>query len=635
MVSGPKDCKEVQIFNPETKRCIAINGAPGKKLVKLFETNKIKLPEEEIKKIIKELKWNETSIKVFVQGENQTVALKCLQEDPLLNQQVNSPKSKKNIKKKTAVKESAVKEPTVKQSAVKEFVKESVKQSAVKESAVKEPVTTKSTKKSTVTEKKICKLTEIWNPITKRCISISGTVAKKLIKDIITGTVEVDQEDLDKLISSYATTYDDKQQLAKLSPNKTVQPNQIIPAKEIPEDVKNKVHKFVEAWKKKKENEFLDEHHKKYCTTNKISDLKAPIVNWSAQVQLPLQRMTGPPGFLSMDSLNKPKQPFTLQHIEGIVFTFNNYSVRNILYKNMSDSFSYIENMVDPVWFEAMNKYVINLPTKDIYTMIGYTFYGDTVANHYMRKSLNKNTFTHDLTIYDKWWFTFYPLFFQAKDEIESLQEPYDLILKDKKDVKVKITSSINNTIGTTINAALVGERNVTEIIKLLKTTPKLTTSDFYIALYHIGRYLSFIKFWQHVIIRFIKDLDNIIQNAPPLTKKLIVYRGVKSDYYLKGKEGFVYTTNSFVSTSVNLGAAMKFANPTCCFKRITLLPGTRTLLLAGISKFMNEVEILLGTTSKFYITKEKHFISKDTTAMCQPKLNQKILVTDAVVIKT
>lgn len=614
MVSNPTDCKEVQIFNPDTKRCIAINGIPGKKLVKLFETNKIKLPEEEVKKIIKALKWNETYIKVFVEGENKDITLKCLKDEP-----VNSVKTKKTIQKKlNTVKEST---PVKKFTLVKESVKKSVKES--------------STVKTSKLDKKICKNTEIWNPVTKRCVVMSGTVAKKLINEIIEGTIQIDSEDLNKLLQSPSITWATKQQLSKLSTTKVLEPNQIISTKDIPEDVKNRIHKFVEEWKKKKENDFIDEHHKKYCQTKKITDLKTPIINWTATVKLPLQRMTGPTGYFSLDLLNKPKQKFTIQHIEGIDFTFNNYSVRNILYKGINDSFTYIENMIDPIWFDKMNNYIINLSTRDIYTMIGYTFYGDIISNNYLRKNLNEAIFYTDLATYDKWWFTFYPLFFQAKDEIESLKEPFNSILNNKKDEKVKITKNINNQVNFTVNTSLVGERTVTEIINLLKTLPNLKPSDFYFVLYFIGKYLSFTDFWQHVIIRYIKDLDNIIQNAPPLTKPLIVYRGVRNDYYLKGKEGHVYTTNSFVSTSVNLASAMKFADPTCCFKRITLLPGSRTLLLAGISKFINEVEFLLGTSAKFYITKEKRFISKDTTAMCQPKLNQKIMVTDAVVIKT
>jgi hypothetical protein len=125
-------------------------------------------------------------------------------------------------------------------------------------------------------------MTEVWNPITKRCVTISGTVAKKLINEIIVGTVEIDAEDLNKLINSPFVDWFIKQQLGKISTTKILIPNQMISTKDIPEDVKNRIHKFVKEWKKKKDNDFIDEHHKQYCQTKKISDLKVPIISWNA-----------------------------------------------------------------------------------------------------------------------------------------------------------------------------------------------------------------------------------------------------------------------------------------------------------------------------------------------------------------
>ena len=114
----------------------------------------------------------------------------------------------------------------------------------------------------------------------------------------------------------------------------------------------------------------------------------------------------------------------------------------------------------------------------------------------------------------------------------------------------------------------------------------------------------------------------------------MIVYRGVKGDYYLKGNKNHIYKTDSFVSTSINLPSALRFSGGKCCFKRITLLPGTKTVLLAGISRYKNEIELLLGSKSHFYITSAKNNIPKSTVDMCNQKKSGDIMVTDLVVVK-
>ena len=137
------------------------------------------------------------------------------------------------------------------------------------------------------------------------------------------------------------------------------------------------------------------------------------------------------------------------------------------------------------------------------------------------------------------------------------------------------------------------------------------------------------------MIQQYINDLDAIIDKSPPTTSPMVVYRGVKNDYYLKGATNHIYKTDSFVSTSINLSSALRFAGPDCCFKRITLLPGTKTLLLAGISRYTNEVEFLLGSKAQFYITNKKTSILRSTTNLCKDSIpSDKINVTDLVVIK-
>ena len=523
-------CKDDQIRNPISKKCVAINGVTGKKLIKKFINGEIVLDPSNVKKI-NDKKVGKGKPESMIKSSNN------------LNTNITS-----SVKPKLSIK----------------FLK--------------------------------CDDNKIYNPVTKKCVTISGPSGKKLITK--------------KLLSS-------------------------LPPGEISENAKVKVHNFVKAWKQKQENK----DYEKYCKTLKPEDLDKPIVNIVMTVDFPVANMIASVGF-NLESLNFPKQKFTYNKISGIQLKFNNYSLRHILYKEHPDNIRYIENLVDDEWLVKMNKYILNLSTKDIYTLIGYTHYGDVIANSYMRRKMSKSGFSQDLGAYDKWYTNYYPLFFQALYKIEKISDSdIESILKDGKDIDVNIQYPVNLSNGNGItlnkNKNYLGKILVSKLLKQMNNDKTLTNVDKYIIFYNVGKYLSFSKFWQDVIRQYTYDLDSIIDKSPATTKKMIVYRGVKGDYYLKGNKNHIYKTDSFVSTSINLPSALKFSGGKCCFKRITLLPGTKTVLLAGISKYKNEIELLLGSKSQFYITNNKNIIPKSTTEICIKDDDKNVInVSDLVVVK-
>lgn len=477
----------------------------------------------------------------------------------------------------------------------------------------------------------ICRNDQIKNLISNRCVLINGTMGKKLIKQYLANEINLEESNVQKLKTLGIISNIPK----VIVPNNIKESiNKLKIKNNLPVPMKDKSKAFIEAWYKQKSNKYLNIGHEKYCKTKNSNDLIKPKVKFIMNIEFPIKRIESitPLGF-KIESLNFKKQKFITQNINGISLEFNNYSLRNLLYKGISNDITYFEDIIDHDWLSSMNNYIYNLSTKDLYTLIGYTFYGDILANNYMRNKLDINAFNKDLLDLQK-WIIYYPIFFQALEYIENITDINKIIKIGKKS---NITIPKDNY--TTIIIAKFGNQlNVIDIIKLLKNK-SVPISEKYMLMYIISSYLSFTEFWEYIIQNYIKDLNNIIKKAPPLKKTLIVYRGVKNDYYLKvpsnpdNKSKHIYKTNSFVSTSVNLGSALRFTGKQCCFKRITLLPGTHTLLLAGISKFINEFEILLGSESMFYITKAKAFIPKITTDMCNEKNNQ-ITVTDMVVIK-
>lgn len=117
------------------------------------------------------------------------------------------------------------------------------------------------------------------------------------------------------------------------------------------------------------------------------------------------------------------------------------------------------------------------------------------------------------------------------------------------------------------------------------------------------------------VLFQLIKSLSDTISStikkSPSTTKPMVVFRGVTDSFFTtnnyKGvhKKDEVYYNKGFVSTSVNYRSALnsftKQENE-CCFKVITVLPGTKCVPLTGLTHFQNELEILFDKNVKFII---------------------------------
>ena len=128
----------------------------------------------------------------------------------------------------------------------------------------------------------------------------------------------------------------------------------------------------------------------------------------------------------------------------------------------------------------------------------------------------------------------------------------------------------------------------------------------------------------------YINDLERIIKNSPPLIRPLVVYRGVHYDYY--NNKNFIYKTNRFISTTLNLQTAINFIDNKCCLMRIIIPHDYSVLFISGISEFSGEFEILIGgKETTFSIIKDKTLINSNTTDICNKKT---INVSDMIIVK-
>jgi hypothetical protein len=96
------------------------------------------------------------------------------------------------------------------------------------------------------------------------------------------------------------------------------------------------------------------------------------------------------------------------------------------------------------------------------------------------------------------------------------------------------------------------------------------------------------------------KDLKRIIAAAPKAKKKMIIYRGSHFDVF-DGTKGHWYKLRSFCSGAYYIGHASAYGKK---FTRITVLPGSPVLLVAGTNQwdYPGEYEVMVNIDTKYLI---------------------------------
>ena len=96
-------------------------------------------------------------------------------------------------------------------------------------------------------------------------------------------------------------------------------------------------------------------------------------------------------------------------------------------------------------------------------------------------------------------------------------------------------------------------------------------------------------------------DLRRIIAGAPKSRKKMVLYRGASFDIF-RSTKGHWHTLESFCSAAYDLRHALGYEGGT--MQRITVLPGTPVLLVAGMNQwgYAGEYEIMVNIGTKYLI---------------------------------
>lgn len=347
----------------------------------------------------------------------------------------------------------------------------------------------------------------------------------------------------------------------------------------------------------------------KYCKTNDFSKLEEPFVSHSEWAFIPMRILKyNTPYDLDKDPIFVPIVPYDMYGSSWRIYKeYNNYNEEFL-------KTSSIENdlMMDVEWLRKQQEYIYNLPKYDIFTLKGYTHYGDILVNSFLRDVLddslirNKNKEFFNSVFY-------FPMFFQLDNLISRF-----VLRKNKLGIYsmfiIPTATRVKMYTSTSKNIPGTGKLQV-YIDLIINKYSTLALSDKYIILVSLWNYMHQ-DIYKYVIKKFYEDLSRIITNSPTLRKDIKVYRGVRNDYYLRGSKDGIYKNIGFVSTSLDVEKAQFFQqmeneeskkqNEPCCIKVIKLLKGSKALLMMPVSQYGDEKEVLLNHASIYSITTPK-----------------------------
>jgi hypothetical protein len=350
-----------------------------------------------------------------------------------------------------------------------------------------------------------------------------------------------------------------------------------------------------------------------YCRTKDITKLEEPIVSHTEWAFIPMKVLAyNSPFDLDKDMVFYPIVPFTpTGQLWKIYKEYNNYNQPFLQSTSVENSLD-----MDVQWLQNQKNYIMNMSKYDIFTLKGYTHYGDVLVNSLLRDVIEWDK-VRTMNTYFVSAFDYFPVYFQL-----------DAIMS-------QMVSSNHHGSQSKLALYALFDKPETTMVKLYtKTTnkkiPRTSSLSTYIDIIttdystwkHSDRYIVLVSLWgllhsvvyKKVIALFQQDLSRIINKSPPLTKDVVVFRGVKNDFYLKGVKNGYYKNIGFVSTSMDVEKAQFFQKlgdeqrtaSDCCIQRITLVKGTRALLMMPTSQYGDEKEVLLNHGSTYKIIEPK-----------------------------
>jgi hypothetical protein len=416
---------------------------------------------------------------------------------------------------------------------------------------------------------------------------------------------------------------------------------------------------------KKYEYRFVNDNQKEYCNKGKNVLLDNPLITDTITYNFTYLKSDLQGTFDKKMLLYNNNEPWEVALISNtgapkIELNLLNYDRMNPFTDDVRNKFI---DQLDIGWFNKTNKYVSNLNIEDLFAIKAYTYNGDVFINNRLRNlepdEMNKCLKTISGDKYVKQQRTYFPLFFPileiifAEDDMKKLIDEkkvkdFDAANTDVQPIKNTNVQPIKNTnvqpikntnvqpIKDTLYELIINIKEYKDLnnTELKDITPgymqyfnQTDRSKLYIIIVLVARILK-----EEIVIKaidkLILKLNEIIKKSPPTEKKMIVYRGDKTDTYFKNdtknktdtyfkndtknkffkNKGFISTTLSYVNATIftdgnNLDKSLKTSED-CCMKEITILPGSKLLFVGGVSTVPREIEFVLGTNTTYLMRK-------------------------------
>ena len=480
---------------------------------------------------------------------------------------------------------------------------------------------------------KECKDRKIYDILTKRCIQTNTKIFKKRIElqkkgieihfiiDELKKLGLVSKNEAPRVNAPRVNAATQVNKIATQANKAATQVNKIAtraintlatkkaktsPKNKISENAKRIIINYIKRNKKNAMNKLLEKttfkniESKKFCGS-KMKDMLLP--NASIDKQLSITYT-----FYKLPTQSNDSMESVFEKIDkkgnvlglNIITHSNNYDSR-VKYNNHDD-----DGLMDATWFNELNEYIINLPPRDIIALFMYTSLSDVILNTYSRdhtKAIGEfRSLMHHFGDSSSLAFV-YPLmeiFERYKARFERREDKREILSSLMK-------TNTNNFYSMNMNIDYMLTMNLSiDHFEELKVKDKIEFIE--------NLKLFCFKFLKDDVIEElininIKIIDNIIDKAPPLRKKMLLYRGVSTDYHFdKKKPNIFFKTKAFVSTTIKKDVVFNFVNETtkCCVQEITVLPGTKMIWMEGLTYSVGEFEFLLSSNTTFLIRNHK-----------------------------
>jgi hypothetical protein len=289
-------------------------------------------------------------------------------------------------------------------------------------------------------------------------------------------------------------------------------------------------------------------------------------------------------------------------------FAFSESLVKNPITLSLPGTYNMIQykkmlgNDIDGLlnnkrWFQMQADYQKKLPFLKQLFILNYTLRGDRVVNHTINNLFRMDYFLNlekvepGIHWSNKEVFPLYPIF------IHVMTTDYNkwktIFLKNKGTIKLLKGCGIS------------GNHEVIKPKSVVFQNYKYTMDNVFRS--HSIKH----EFFKLLAEEYVKELNKIIIESPPLSHNLIVYKGVRGMDYLNFSEKNTYTNKQFISTSFNFKYSLHFPRNYCCMQKIFLLKGTRVLF--PVMSYFTEYELILPPNRKMYAVSKPYIPNNNT----------------------